>query len=58
VVEDSVSGVTAALAAGMTVFAFAGGVTAASSLALGSAVLFDDMRALPGLLAERGRIWE
>jgi HAD superfamily hydrolase (TIGR01509 family) len=50
VVEDSVSGVTAGLAAGMTVFAFAGGVTSAASLRLGSAVVFDDMRALPTLL--------
>jgi hypothetical protein len=34
----------------MTVFAFAGGVTSAASLALGSAVVFDDMRELPTLL--------
>jgi HAD superfamily hydrolase (TIGR01509 family) len=58
VVEDSVSGVTAALAAQMAVFAFAGGVTGASSLSLGSVVVFDDMRALPGLLAEPGRLAE
>jgi beta-phosphoglucomutase-like phosphatase (HAD superfamily) len=50
VVEDSVSGVTAGVAAGMTVFAFAGGVTGAEKLAIGSAVVFDDMRALPDLL--------
>jgi len=50
VVEDSVSGVTAGLTARMTVFAFAGGVTSAARLALGSAVVFDDMRALPTLL--------
>jgi HAD superfamily hydrolase (TIGR01509 family) len=50
VVEDSVSGVTAGLAAGMVVFAFAGGVTSAAALTLDSAVVFDDMRALPGLL--------
>jgi HAD superfamily hydrolase (TIGR01509 family) len=55
VVEDSVSGVSAALAAEMAVFAFAGGVTPAGSLSLGSAVVFDDMRALPGLLAEPDR---
>jgi len=50
VVEDSVSGVTAALAAGMAVFAFAGGVTPASRLRLDGAVVFDDMRSLPDLL--------
>jgi len=50
VVEDSVSGVTAGLSARMTVFAFAGGVTSAASLALGPAVVFDDMWALPTLL--------
>jgi HAD superfamily hydrolase (TIGR01509 family) len=53
VVEDSVSGVTAGLAADMTVFAFAGGVTGASRLSIGTAVVFDDMRALPGLLIGR-----
>jgi HAD superfamily hydrolase (TIGR01509 family) len=47
VVEDSVSGVTAGLAAGMTVFAFAGGVTTAEELAIDGAVVFDDMRDLP-----------
>jgi len=50
VVEDSVSGVAAGLAAQMTVFAFSGGVTNAESLATGGAVVFDDMRALPGRL--------
>jgi HAD superfamily hydrolase (TIGR01509 family) len=50
VVEDSVSGVTAALAAQMTAFAFAGGVTAASDLSLDGALVFEDMAALPGLL--------
>ena len=50
VIEDSVPGVTAALAAGMRVLAYAGGVTAAA-LQLGSgAVVFDDMRDLPTLL--------
>ena len=52
VVEDSVSGVTAALAAEMTVFAYAGGVTSASGLSLGSAIVFDDMRELPDLIRE------
>ncbi len=51
VVEDSISGVTAGLAAGMTVFAFAGGVTSASTLSIDGAVVFDDMRILPQLLA-------
>ena len=51
VIEDSVSGVRAGLASGMAVFAFAGGVTSASQLALNGTVVFDDMRSLPGLLA-------
>jgi len=50
VVEDSVSGVTAGLAAGMAVFAFAGGVTSAELLAIEGAVVFDDMRDLPAKL--------
>jgi HAD superfamily hydrolase (TIGR01509 family) len=54
VIEDSVSGVTAALAAAMSVFAFAGGVTGPAQLSIGDAVVFDDMRKLPALLsAER-----
>ena len=51
VIEDSVSGVTAGLAALMTVLAFAGGVTSASHLSLEGAIVFDDMRELPQLLA-------
>ena len=51
VVEDSAPGVVAALAAGMTVFAYAGGVTPAAKLCLSDAVVFDDMRLLPNLLA-------
>ena len=50
VVEDSVSGVTAGLSAGMAVFAFAGGVTSAESLSIEGAVVFDDMRELPAML--------
>jgi len=53
VVEDSVSGVSAGLAAGMTVLAFAGGVTGADALGLSSVVVFDDMQALPSLLFPR-----
>jgi HAD superfamily hydrolase (TIGR01509 family) len=52
VVEDSVSGVTAGLAAGMSVFAFTGGVTPASQLSRNEVVVFDDMRLLPELLRE------
>ena len=51
VVEDSVSGVAAATAAGMRVIAYAGGVTPAHRLAGDGVVVIDDMRALPGLLA-------
>jgi HAD superfamily hydrolase (TIGR01509 family) len=50
VVEDSISGVTAGLAAEMTVFAFTGGATSASALSIGEVVIFDDMRTLPELL--------
>lgn len=49
VVEDSVHGVEAALAAGMRPFAYAGGVTPAERLAGPGAVVFTDMRELPGL---------
>jgi HAD superfamily hydrolase (TIGR01509 family) len=50
VVEDSVSGVTAGLAAQMTVFAYTGGVTAASQLSLDGAIVFSEMGKLAGLL--------
>jgi beta-phosphoglucomutase-like phosphatase (HAD superfamily) len=50
VVEDSAPGVAAALAAGMRVLAYSGGVTPASSLSLPGAILFDNMRRLPELL--------
>jgi HAD superfamily hydrolase (TIGR01509 family) len=50
VVEDSIHGVEAALAAGMHAFAYAGGVTSADRLARPGAVVFTDMRQLPGLL--------
>jgi HAD superfamily hydrolase (TIGR01509 family) len=51
VIEDSVNGVLAALAAGMTVFAYAGGVTGASELARDGVTIFHEMRELPALLA-------
>ena len=50
VVEDSVSGVEAGLAAGMTVFAFSGGVTSAQQLEREGVELFDAMYLLPWLL--------
>ncbi len=50
VVEDSVYGVDAALAAGMRAFAYAGGVTPAARLARPGAVVFTAMGELPGLL--------
>jgi HAD superfamily hydrolase (TIGR01509 family) len=53
VVEDSVSGVAAGLAARMAVFAFAGGVTGRPQLSLDGAVVFDDMRDLPEALLVR-----
>ena len=50
VVEDSVSGVTAAVSAEMSAFAFAGGVTSSEALSIEGAVVFDDMVELPALL--------
>jgi HAD superfamily hydrolase (TIGR01509 family) len=51
VVEDSAPGVEAALAAGMDVYAYAGGVTPAARLARPGATLFTHMSDLPPLLA-------
>ena len=56
VIEDSLLGATAGLAAGMTVFGFAGASHITDShadrlAALGVAAVFDDMAALPGMLA-------
>jgi len=56
VVEDSVPGITAARAAGMTVLGFHGGSHCPPGhgdklRAAGAAVTFDDMRQLPGLIA-------
>jgi HAD superfamily hydrolase (TIGR01509 family) len=59
VIEDSVAGVTAARAAGMTVFGFAGGshfsapTQAAELTAAGADLIFDDMARLPNILARR-----
>jgi HAD superfamily hydrolase (TIGR01509 family) len=58
VIEDSVPGVTGARAAGMTVLGFHGGSHCRPGhadllRAAGAAVIFDDMRELPGLI---GRI--
>ena len=50
VVEDSVSGVTAALSAKMSAFAFAGGVTSGEALSIEGAVIFEEMRELPAVL--------
>lgn len=50
VVEDSRYGVEAARAAGMRVFAYAGGVTPAHRLEGPGTIVFDDMRELPELL--------
>ena len=50
VIEDSVSGVTAGLAAGMTVFAFAGSVTSPAQLSIDTAFIFADMRDSPVIL--------
>jgi len=50
VIEDSVYGVRAGVAAGMKVLGFAGGLTEASVLSDAGAVVFDRMAELPALL--------
>jgi HAD superfamily hydrolase (TIGR01509 family) len=57
VIEDSLAGVKAARAAGMAVLGFHGGAhcspaTAAALAEAGATTTFDDMRELPGLIAE------
>jgi HAD superfamily hydrolase (TIGR01509 family) len=59
VIEDSIPGVTAAVAAGMTVLGFHGGSHcrpgyAETLRAAGAAAIFDDMRELPGLIGRMG----
>lgn len=51
VVEDSVHGVRAAVAAGMTVYGFAGGLTPAEALAAEGARVFREMAELADVLA-------
>lgn len=51
VVEDSAPGVEAAVAAGMRVFAYGGGVTAPDRLARDGVTVFTDMRDLAALIA-------
>ncbi|MFF3014274.1 HAD family hydrolase [Streptomyces sp. NPDC057939] len=53
VVEDSRPGVLAARAAGMRSFGYAGGLTRPEQLEGPDTIVFDDMRELPGLIAER-----
>jgi HAD superfamily hydrolase (TIGR01509 family) len=52
VIEDSVSGVEAGLAAGMTVFAFGGGVTSSQKLQREGVVIFESMSELPSLVKD------
>jgi HAD superfamily hydrolase (TIGR01509 family) len=59
VIEDSVAGVTGAVAAGMRVLGFAGGSHCGLDherrlVDAGAEIVFDDMRRLPALVAERG----
>jgi HAD superfamily hydrolase (TIGR01509 family) len=59
VIEDSIPGVTGALAAGMTVLGFNGGSHcrpgyAETLRAAGATLTFDDMRQLPGLIGQIG----
>jgi HAD superfamily hydrolase (TIGR01509 family) len=50
VVEDSVNGVTAAVAAGMTVYGYAGGLSRSDRLEQAGAILFESMVDLAGFL--------
>ena len=52
VIEDSRPGLQAARAAGMRVFGYAGGLTPVDRLEGEATVVFEDMRDLPGLLAD------
>jgi len=54
VIEDSRHGVTAARAAGMTVFGYGGGVTPGTALEGPRTTVFHDMRELAGLIAAAG----
>jgi HAD superfamily hydrolase (TIGR01509 family) len=59
VIEDSVSGIAGAIAAGMTVLGFHGGSHCGPGYGdrlrdAGAAMIFDDMRQLPGLIARIG----
>jgi HAD superfamily hydrolase (TIGR01509 family) len=59
VVEDSIPGITGAVAAGMTVLGFHGGSHcrpgyADTLRAAGAGAIFDDMRELPGLIGRMG----
>ena len=59
VIEDSIPGVTGALAAGMTVLGFHGGSHcrpgyAETLRAAGASLTFDDMQQLPGLIGQIG----
>ncbi len=61
VIEDSIPGVTAGLAAGMTVFGFTGGSHCRAGharvlLALGAHAVFDDMTQLPDLIVKYGSV--
>jgi HAD superfamily hydrolase (TIGR01509 family) len=53
VIEDSVYGVQAGVAAGMTVYGFAGGLTSADALAGAGAVTFEQMADLVDVLGPR-----
>ena len=51
VVEDSVYGVSAGVAAGMTVYGFAGGLSSAEALAAEGAITFERMADLVDVIA-------
>jgi HAD superfamily hydrolase (TIGR01509 family) len=60
VIEDSIAGIEGAIAAGMTVLGFHGGSHCREGYGrklhdAGAAVIFDDMRQLPDLIARLGR---
>jgi beta-phosphoglucomutase-like phosphatase (HAD superfamily) len=60
VIEDSIPGITGAVAAGMTVLGFHGGSHCRPGYGetlknAGATITFDDMRQLPDLIAQIGR---
>lgn len=56
VIEDSIIGIQAAVAAGTQVLAYTAGIEPQRALAAGARLVFEDMNQLPGLLAKEPQI--